>query len=89
VTQLTNPKVAVFMVAFFPQFITATSDVLLTTLLLGVVQIMVDGGWYLLLAVFAGKAGRLIASPRFRRILERATGAVLIGLGVRMAVSKL
>jgi threonine/homoserine/homoserine lactone efflux protein len=56
VTQLSNPKVAVFMVAFFPQFIPATSSVLLTTLLLGLIQVVVDGGWYLLLGIFAGRA---------------------------------
>ena len=89
VTQLGNPKVAVFMVAFFPQFIPATSNVLLTTLLLGLIQVVVDGGWYLLLGIFAGRARKLIAMPRFRRILERATGTVLIAFGVRMAVSKL
>jgi threonine/homoserine/homoserine lactone efflux protein len=46
-------------------------------------------GWYVLLGIFAGRARKLIARPRFRRILERATGTVLIALGVRMAVSKL
>jgi hypothetical protein len=51
--------------------------------------VVVDGGWYLLLGIFAGRAKKLIARPRYRRILERATGTVLIALGVRMAVSKL
>jgi threonine/homoserine/homoserine lactone efflux protein len=82
--------VAVFVVAFFPQFIPATSNVSLTTLLLGLIEVVVDGGWwYLLLGIFAGRARKLIARPRFRRIIERAMGTVLIALGVRMAVSKL
>jgi threonine/homoserine/homoserine lactone efflux protein len=89
VTQLSNPKVAVFMVAFFPQFVPADSNVFVTTLLLGLVQVVVDGGWWLIVAAFVGKARRLFAKARFRRILERATGTVLIGLGVRMALSKL
>jgi threonine/homoserine/homoserine lactone efflux protein len=76
-------------VAFFPQFIPAISNVLLTTLLLGPIQVVVDGGWYLLLGIFAGRARKLIARPRFRRILGRDTGTVLIALGVRMAVSTL
>jgi threonine/homoserine/homoserine lactone efflux protein len=88
-TQLSNPKVAVFMVAFFPQFIPMGSNVLLTTLLLGLLQVLVDGGWYLLVAVFVGKARKLFAKAKFRRQLERVTGTVLIGLGVRMALSKL
>jgi threonine/homoserine/homoserine lactone efflux protein len=88
-THLSNPKVAVFMVAFFPQFVPADSNVFLTTLLLGLLQVVVDGGWFLLVAVFVGKARRLFAKARFRRVLERATGTVLIGLGVRMALSRL
>jgi len=88
-TQLSNPKVAVFMVAFFPQFVPVESNVFVTTLLLGLVQVVVDGGWFMLVAVFVGKARKLFARARFRRTLERATGTVLIGLGVRMALSKL
>jgi len=89
VTHLSNPKVAVFMVAFFPQFVPAHSNVLLTTLLLGLLQVAIDGGWYLLVAAFAGTVGKAIATARFRRRLERVTGMVLIGLGARMAISKL
>jgi threonine/homoserine/homoserine lactone efflux protein len=88
-TQLSNPKVAVFMVAFFPQFVPAGSEILLTTLLLGVLQVVVDGGWFLLVAVFVGRARRLLAKAAIRRGLERATGTVLIALGVRMALSRL
>jgi threonine/homoserine/homoserine lactone efflux protein len=36
-----------------------------------------------------GKARKLFAKANFRRRLERATGTVLIGLGVRVALSKL
>jgi hypothetical protein len=46
-------------------------------------------GWYVLHGIFAGRARKLITRPRFRRILERAAGTVLIALGVRMPVSKL
>jgi threonine/homoserine/homoserine lactone efflux protein len=77
------------MVAFFPQFVPAESNVLLTTLLLGLLQVVVDGGWFLLMAALVGKARKLFAKAKFRRRLERATGTVLIGLGVRMALSKL
>jgi threonine/homoserine/homoserine lactone efflux protein len=89
VTHLSNPKVAVFMVAFFPQFVPADSNVLLMTLLLGLVQVVVDGGWFVLVAAFASRAGKVIATARFRRVLERVTGGVLIGLGVRMALNRI
>jgi threonine/homoserine/homoserine lactone efflux protein len=67
----------------------AESNVLLTTLLLGLLQGVVDGGWFLLGAALVGKARKLFAKAKFRCRLERATGTVLIGLGVRMALSKL
>jgi threonine/homoserine/homoserine lactone efflux protein len=89
VTHLSNPKVAIFMVAFFPQFVPAESNVLLTTLLLGLLQVVVDGGWFLMIAFFADVAGQVVAKATFRRWLERVTGTVLIGLGVRMAITKL
>jgi threonine/homoserine/homoserine lactone efflux protein len=44
---------------------------------------------FLLVAALVGKARKLFAKANFRRRLERATGTVLIGLGVRMALSKL
>jgi len=42
-----------------------------------------------LVAALVGKARKLFAKAEFRRRLERATGTVLIGLGVRIALSKL
>jgi threonine/homoserine/homoserine lactone efflux protein len=65
------------------------SNIVLTTLLLELVQVAVDGGWFLLVAVFVGRTRRLMPKATFRRRLERATGMVLIGLGTRMALSKL
>lgn len=87
-TQLSNPKVAVFMVAFFPQFVPADSNVLVVTLLLGLAQVLIDGSWFMLVAVFLGRAKRLFSRAAFRRGLERVTGTFLIGLGVRMALFK-
>jgi threonine/homoserine/homoserine lactone efflux protein len=86
VTQLSNPKVAVFVVAFFPQFAPANDDALVTTLVLGLIQICIDGGWYLLLALFVGHARHWLAQGRIRRRLERLTGTVFIALGLRMAL---
>ena len=55
-TNLANPKIAVFAFAFYPQFIPAGADVLHTTLLLGLVQVVIDASWFLLVAAFVGKA---------------------------------
>jgi threonine/homoserine/homoserine lactone efflux protein len=86
VTNLANPKAAVFMIAFFPQFIPAGADVLGTTLVLAGLQVGVETVLYLGFAVAVGRAGRWLRSPRVRARIEAVSGAVLLGLGVRVAL---
>jgi threonine/homoserine/homoserine lactone efflux protein len=85
-TNLANPKIAVFAFAFYPQFIPAGADVLTTTLLLGLVQALIDASWFLLVALFVGKARKFFSRAKIRRRLERTTGTVLIALGVGLAL---
>jgi threonine/homoserine/homoserine lactone efflux protein len=86
VTNLANPKAAVFMIAFFPQFIPAGADVLGTTPLLAGLQVGVETVLYLGFAAAVGRAGRWLRSPRVRARIEAVSGTVLLGLGVRVAL---
>jgi threonine/homoserine/homoserine lactone efflux protein len=88
-TNLANPKIAVFAFAFYPQFIPAGADVLTTTLLLGVIQAAIDAAWYLLVATFVGRARKFFSKAKVRRRLERTTGTVLIALGAGLALERL
>jgi threonine/homoserine/homoserine lactone efflux protein len=85
-TNLANPKIAVFAFAFYPQFIPTGAGVLTTTLLLGLVQVLIDAGWFLLVAVFVGRARKFFSRAKIRRRLERTTGTVLIALGAGLAL---
>ncbi|GAA3167220.1 LysE family translocator [Blastococcus jejuensis] len=87
VVQLANPKAAVFMIAFYPQFVPADGPVFATTALLGLLQIAVETGLYLALAAGVARAGAWFRRPRIRRRLEAVSGTVLVSLGVRVAVS--
>jgi threonine/homoserine/homoserine lactone efflux protein len=78
----------VFAFAFYPQFIPAGADVLATTMLLGVLQVVVDATWYVMLALLVGRARHFFSSAAVRRRLERITGTVLIGLGIRLAADR-
>ena len=80
-TGITNPKLAVFFVALFPQFVPAGSAVLPTALLMAVTIVALDVLWYSAAVIRArqGVLGRRLAA------LERVTGAVLVALGVRVA----
>jgi threonine/homoserine/homoserine lactone efflux protein len=87
--QLLNPKIAIFFLAFLPQFVNASrGQVAVQTLILGTIfallAVLSDGA-YVLLAGAVG--GWLRTGQRARRSLERLSGGVYIGLGVAAALS--
>lgn len=85
-TNLANPKLAVFMIAFFPQFIPAGAAVLPATLALAALQVTVELALYTGFAIAVGRAGAFLASPRVRARLEAVSGTILLGLGLRVAL---
>jgi threonine/homoserine/homoserine lactone efflux protein len=87
VVQLANPKAAVFMIAFYPQFVPADGPVFATTAVLGLLQITVETGLYLALAAGVARAGDWFRRPPIRARLEAVSGSVLVALGLRVAVS--
>jgi threonine/homoserine/homoserine lactone efflux protein len=85
--QLANPKAAVFMIAFYPQFVPADGPVFATTAVLGLLQITLETVLYLALAAGVARAGAWFRRPPIRRRLEAVSGTVLVGLGLRVAAS--
>ena len=85
-SNLANPKAAVFAFSFYPQFIPRGAPVLATTLLLAAVQLVVDSAWYVLVAWLVSRARAFMRSAAVRRRLQRLTGLVLVGLGARLAI---
>jgi threonine/homoserine/homoserine lactone efflux protein len=88
-TGLLNPKVAVFFLAFLPQFVRPERGaVILQFLVLGIILALLGLLFDACVAVATGRArGRLLSSPSFASWRERVTGTVLIALGLRLAVS--
>jgi threonine/homoserine/homoserine lactone efflux protein len=84
-TSLSNPKLAVFFVALFPQFLQPGSAVLPAALAMAGVITALDLVWYSTLAYAVDRA-RTALRPRVQRVMERCTGAVMVALGVRLAV---
>ncbi|MGY1616504.1 LysE family translocator [Geodermatophilus sp. SYSU D00691] len=87
VVQLANPKAAVFMIAFYPQFVPADGPVFTTTALLGLLQITLETGLYLALAAGVARAGAWFRRPRIRARVEAVSGTVLVALGLRVATA--
>jgi threonine/homoserine/homoserine lactone efflux protein len=86
---LLNPKVAVFFLAFLPQFASpATDGTALRLSTLGLVFTLLSLIVFSAIALFSGILGdRLSRNPRFADALRWLTGCVLVGLGVRLALS--
>jgi threonine/homoserine/homoserine lactone efflux protein len=89
VVGVTNPKALILLTAVLPQFVDAKAgNVQLQLVILGGISLLVglctDGSW----ALAAGTARTWIArSPRRLELIGGAGGLVLIGLGVRLAVT--
>jgi threonine/homoserine/homoserine lactone efflux protein len=85
-----NPKVAMFFLAFLPQFVTRTTPWFpLQMLLLGAIFMVQAAVIFSLIGWFAGSIGAFILSrPRFARWLDRLTAGVFMSLGVRLALAE-
>jgi threonine/homoserine/homoserine lactone efflux protein len=89
-TNLLNPKVALFFLAFLPQFIDpAGSHKTLAFLALGGTFITTGLAWCLVLAVCAARLqAYFVRNPSVRTLIDRAVGALFLALGARLAWSR-
>lgn len=85
-TNLLNPKAAVFFVALLPQFMPAEVGVV-SLVELCLITSLVTLGWFCLLATGVSAVGYLLTRRPVRRAIDVATGTVLVGLGLRVATS--
>jgi threonine/homoserine/homoserine lactone efflux protein len=84
-TNLLNPKVAIFYLTFLPQFIAPGEPVLRRSLFLAAIHIAMGVAWLSAYAWFIERLGAVLTRPSVKAWLERATGGLLIALGARLA----
>jgi RhtB (resistance to homoserine/threonine) family protein len=87
-TNLFNPKIAVFYSTFLPQFIGPGDPALLISMLLAGVHIALGVLWLSLYAWLLDRAVTAFKRSRVRRALDALTGTVLVGLGLRLAAER-
>src|SRR5256885_1819130 len=80
-----NPKVAVFYLAFLPQFIRPGDPALAKSLVLAGIHFVEGIVWLVGLAFLFDRGRVVLTSARTHRALEAISGAVLLGFGVRLA----
>jgi threonine/homoserine/homoserine lactone efflux protein len=86
-TNMFNPKVAVFFLALWPQFLppdaTPFDTAVLTAVAVGTSLV-----WFLVLANVVTALRRFITAAKVRRTIDAVMGTLLVGIGVRIAVSQ-
>ncbi|ADO09539.1 LysE family translocator [Pantoea vagans] len=90
ITSITNPKVLLFFIAFFPQFVVIEGDHhAISFLVLGMVYALIGVMIDVLFAILAGgAAGAVAKNQTLRKMLDRVVGATFIGLGIRLALTR-
>ncbi len=88
ITNLLNPKVAIFYLAFLPQFVSPNDPVLAKSLLLAGIHNLLSLIWLGGLVVVIGQGKRWIEKQRVQLWLSRISGVILIGLGARLVLEE-
>ncbi len=87
VSNLGNPKMAVFFTSLLPQFAPAGGGSFAAMLGLGLVFCALTFLWLAAYAAVLGRAGDVLRRTGVRRILDAVTGTVLVALGLRVATA--
>lgn len=89
-TNVMNPKVALFFLAFLPQFIDTNAQSPVPFVILGLTFITTGTIWNLIIAYFSSFATKkLRENPKVGVLLNRITGVVFIGMGLNLFRAKL
>jgi threonine/homoserine/homoserine lactone efflux protein len=88
ISTVLNPKPALFFLSYVPQFIDRDGSVAFQVALLAAVHIAVGFVWLTLYAWLVARMHAVIARPQVKAALALVTGAVLIGLGLRVATER-
>jgi len=87
-TNALNPKVAVFYLAFLPQFIGPADPVLQKSLLLTAIHFAQGILWLGIVAFAVDRSRRVFLQPVIRRWMDAVCGTLLVGLGLRLAIQR-
>ncbi|URT68987.1 LysE family translocator [Cytobacillus firmus] len=83
-----NPKVAMFFLTFLPQFVKAGENAQQQLIIMGIIYTLLSISWFFLYVFFINYLRDWLMSPKVQRVMDKATGVVLIGFGLKLAMDK-
>jgi threonine/homoserine/homoserine lactone efflux protein len=87
-SNLANPKMAIFFTSLLPQFAPADGPAFPVLLAFGLLFCAMTFGWLCAYATAVARARNLLARPRVRRTLDAVMGTALVGFGARLAAQQ-
>jgi threonine/homoserine/homoserine lactone efflux protein len=88
ISNLGNPKMAVFFTSLLPQFAPDRQASFLVLLLLGLVFCFMTLAWLTCYGIAVARAADFLRRSSIRRVVDGAAGAVLVALGLRLATEQ-
>ena len=87
-TNLLNPKVAVFFLTFLPQFVANANEPIIPFLILGITYTVLTLVWFIFYITLLSQIRAFMNKPTTQKWMEGITGAVLVGFGIQLAAGK-
>lgn len=87
-TNAFNPKVSMFFLAAFPQFIPVGGNVIASSVLLILIQAVMEIAWYTALFLLFSRLKSIGKNEKFQRWFKAFTGSAFIGFGLKLATFK-
>ncbi len=88
ISNLANPKVGIFFTSLLPQFVSPHGSPLLQMLLLGATFVAFNVVWMCSYALAAVRLSDVLSRARVKATIDRFTGVVLVGVGIRLALER-
>jgi RhtB (resistance to homoserine/threonine) family protein len=83
-----NPKVAMFFLTFLPQFVKTGENATQHLIIMGIIYTVLSISWFFVYVFFINYLREWLMSPKVQSIMDKATGLVLIGFGLKLALDK-
>lgn len=87
-TNLLNPKVAVFFLTFLPQFLNPAENSWSQFLIMGITYIVLTAIWFILYITLIQRINVFMKKPKTQKFIQGITGAVLVGFAIKLAFEK-
>ena len=87
-TNILNPKVAVFFLTFLPQFVNTEKSTFPQFLLMGLTYALLTAIWFLLYIYLINHIRIYMRRPTTQKFIQGISGVVLVGFGIKLALEK-